>query len=286
MLTEETTPLEPGVVDHKYYVQGIGTVKEQQVAGAPPGQGEVDPLVSFAPALVPTPPRRHSRTSHARPGPAFSHARVVRDELRACCSAWRRSTLALASWIDRGSPKAPDQAAARRVHGKDRQCCRCASAWRRLVGHALRRFVEEDIFHRRCWLPPSTRSRRRSSLSRSGSGRSAPATGRSAPAVLMLCAFAGRLSSSPGSGRCRLDGLLIALLTSLPLLSLPQPDTATPAPTPNTAIPSTDAATAAPPFGGGEPAGLLFHGLFSFSQSRLTPIRFLTDSIDGGPRCR
>ncbi|MDX6607802.1 MAG: hypothetical protein QOD14_2342 [Solirubrobacterales bacterium] len=47
MLTEEKTPLEPGVVDHKYYVQGIGTVKEQQVAGAPPGQGEETQLVSF-----------------------------------------------------------------------------------------------------------------------------------------------------------------------------------------------------------------------------------------------
>jgi hypothetical protein len=47
MLTEETTPLEPGVVDHKYYVQGIGTVKEQQVAGARPGQEEVTQLVSF-----------------------------------------------------------------------------------------------------------------------------------------------------------------------------------------------------------------------------------------------
>jgi hypothetical protein len=47
MLTEETTPLEPGVVDHKYYVQGIGTVKEQQVAGAQPGQAEVTQLVSF-----------------------------------------------------------------------------------------------------------------------------------------------------------------------------------------------------------------------------------------------
>jgi hypothetical protein len=49
MLTEETTPLEPGVVDHKYYVQGIGTVKEQQVAGAQPGQAEVTQLVSFTP---------------------------------------------------------------------------------------------------------------------------------------------------------------------------------------------------------------------------------------------
>jgi hypothetical protein len=47
MLTEETTPLEPKVVDHKYYVQGIGTVKEQQVAGAPPGQAEETQLVSF-----------------------------------------------------------------------------------------------------------------------------------------------------------------------------------------------------------------------------------------------
>jgi hypothetical protein len=47
MLTEETTPLESSVVDHKYYVQGIGTVKEQQVAGAQPGQEEVTQLVSF-----------------------------------------------------------------------------------------------------------------------------------------------------------------------------------------------------------------------------------------------
>jgi hypothetical protein len=47
MLTEETTPLERGVVDHKYYVQGIGTVKEQQVAGAQPGQAEETSLVSF-----------------------------------------------------------------------------------------------------------------------------------------------------------------------------------------------------------------------------------------------
>ena len=47
MLTEETTPLEPGTVDHKYYVQGIGTVKEQQVAGAPPGKAETSELVSF-----------------------------------------------------------------------------------------------------------------------------------------------------------------------------------------------------------------------------------------------
>ena len=47
MLTEEKTPLEPGVVDHKYYVQGIGTVKEQQVAGAPAGKAEETQLVSF-----------------------------------------------------------------------------------------------------------------------------------------------------------------------------------------------------------------------------------------------
>jgi hypothetical protein len=47
MLTEEKTPLEPGVVDHKYYVQGIGTVSEQQVAGAPAAQAEATQLVSF-----------------------------------------------------------------------------------------------------------------------------------------------------------------------------------------------------------------------------------------------
>lgn len=47
MLTRETTPLEPGVVDHKYYVRGIGTVKEQQVAGAPATKAESTQLVSF-----------------------------------------------------------------------------------------------------------------------------------------------------------------------------------------------------------------------------------------------
>lgn len=34
LLTEEWTPLEPGVIDHKLYVRGIGTVKEQAVKGA------------------------------------------------------------------------------------------------------------------------------------------------------------------------------------------------------------------------------------------------------------
>jgi hypothetical protein len=33
LLTKEWTPLEPGVIDHKYYVRGIGTVKEQTVKG-------------------------------------------------------------------------------------------------------------------------------------------------------------------------------------------------------------------------------------------------------------
>ncbi len=33
MLTKETTPLEPGVVDHKTYVRGIGTVLEVTVKG-------------------------------------------------------------------------------------------------------------------------------------------------------------------------------------------------------------------------------------------------------------
>jgi hypothetical protein len=33
LLTKEWTPLEPGVVDHKYYVRGIGTVLEQTVLG-------------------------------------------------------------------------------------------------------------------------------------------------------------------------------------------------------------------------------------------------------------
>jgi hypothetical protein len=33
LLTEETTPLEPGTVDHKMYVRGIGTVLEQTERG-------------------------------------------------------------------------------------------------------------------------------------------------------------------------------------------------------------------------------------------------------------
>ena len=33
VLTKEWTPLEPGVIDHKYYVRGIGTVLEQTVRG-------------------------------------------------------------------------------------------------------------------------------------------------------------------------------------------------------------------------------------------------------------
>jgi hypothetical protein len=43
VLTKETTPLEPGVVDHKYYVRGIGTVLEQTVKGG----DERNALVSF-----------------------------------------------------------------------------------------------------------------------------------------------------------------------------------------------------------------------------------------------
>jgi hypothetical protein len=43
MLTKEWTPLEPGVIDHKYYVRGIGTVLEQSVKGPV----ERNELVSF-----------------------------------------------------------------------------------------------------------------------------------------------------------------------------------------------------------------------------------------------
>jgi hypothetical protein len=33
LLTKEWTPLEPGVIDHKFYVRGVGTVREQTVQG-------------------------------------------------------------------------------------------------------------------------------------------------------------------------------------------------------------------------------------------------------------
>jgi hypothetical protein len=43
MLTREWTPLEPGVIDHKYYVRGVGTVLEQTARGPV----ERNELVSF-----------------------------------------------------------------------------------------------------------------------------------------------------------------------------------------------------------------------------------------------
>ena len=43
LLTKEWTPLEPGVIDHKYYVRGIGTVKEQTVKGG----DELNVLLDF-----------------------------------------------------------------------------------------------------------------------------------------------------------------------------------------------------------------------------------------------
>ena len=43
LLTKEWTPLEPGVLDHKYYARGVGTVLEQTVKGG----DERNELVSF-----------------------------------------------------------------------------------------------------------------------------------------------------------------------------------------------------------------------------------------------
>jgi hypothetical protein len=43
LLTKEWTPVEPGVLDHKYYARGIGTVLEQTVKGG----NERNALVSF-----------------------------------------------------------------------------------------------------------------------------------------------------------------------------------------------------------------------------------------------
>jgi hypothetical protein len=44
VLTKETTPLEPGTVDHKLYARGVGTVLEQTEVGA----DERNELVSFS----------------------------------------------------------------------------------------------------------------------------------------------------------------------------------------------------------------------------------------------
>jgi hypothetical protein len=43
LLTKEWTPLEPGVIDHKFYVRDVGTVLEQTVKGG----NERNELVSF-----------------------------------------------------------------------------------------------------------------------------------------------------------------------------------------------------------------------------------------------
>ncbi|MEA2375717.1 MAG: hypothetical protein QOD53_2180 [Thermoleophilaceae bacterium] len=43
LLTEEWTPLEPGVLDHKFYVRGVGNVLEQSVRGPK----ETNELVSY-----------------------------------------------------------------------------------------------------------------------------------------------------------------------------------------------------------------------------------------------
>jgi hypothetical protein len=43
MLTKEWTPLEPDVLDHKFYARGIGTVLEETVKGG----DECNVLVSF-----------------------------------------------------------------------------------------------------------------------------------------------------------------------------------------------------------------------------------------------
>jgi len=43
VLTQEWTPLEPGTLDNKLYVRGIGTVLEQTVKGG----SERNALVSF-----------------------------------------------------------------------------------------------------------------------------------------------------------------------------------------------------------------------------------------------
>jgi hypothetical protein len=48
LLTREWTPLEPGVIDHKLYVRGIGTVREETVRGG----------VERATLVSVTPPRR------------------------------------------------------------------------------------------------------------------------------------------------------------------------------------------------------------------------------------
>ena len=63
LLTKEWTPLEPGVIDHKHYRRGVGTVLEQTVKGG----DERNVLVSFTAAAESTHPRRRrARCRRAR----------------------------------------------------------------------------------------------------------------------------------------------------------------------------------------------------------------------------
>ena len=59
LLVEETTPLEPGVIDHKMYARGTGTVLERTVKGG----DELNELVSFVKAR----PLLRARTSRLQP---------------------------------------------------------------------------------------------------------------------------------------------------------------------------------------------------------------------------
>ena len=62
LLTRETTALEPGVVDHKYYVRDIGTVRELTVKG---GSESLRLVGRDAPPAPLTPVSRLSRRRRA-----------------------------------------------------------------------------------------------------------------------------------------------------------------------------------------------------------------------------
>jgi transglycosylase-like protein with SLT domain len=94
LLTKEWTPLEPGVVDHKLYVRGIGTVLEQTVKGG----SERNELVSVTPSA----PSRALLASAPGPGAPLPHEPA---QVAAALTGTTSELLgAVARWGGRGGP--------------------------------------------------------------------------------------------------------------------------------------------------------------------------------------
>jgi hypothetical protein len=82
LLTQETTRLEPGALDHKLYVRGIGTVVEQTIRGG--SERFVLTSVTHHERRRPaSPAARHSHEPEARPKPRLRQALTIRATVAA-----------------------------------------------------------------------------------------------------------------------------------------------------------------------------------------------------------